>query len=148
MDTNPKSGINIKTLLVGCIVSLVLLVSGCQSKENQLFKENVIFERYEEHLKSGFANLTGDQLSFQEAVFEYDDDAIIFVDQYIDDDFIPYEHSDDLEIYLIHFEDYVSYLKLVSFKTFQQEFEVYAEKPFFAAIHDDRISALIERHVP
>ncbi|MNI41632.1 hypothetical protein D3C73_958900 [compost metagenome] len=85
---------------------------------------------------------------FQETVFEYDDKAIMYVKEYIDKDFIEYDISNELEIFLIEFEDYTTKYKKVDYAFFSENFNHFSSKPFYVEIIDNKLSAIIEIYVP
>ncbi|RCX21489.1 hypothetical protein DFP94_102242 [Fontibacillus phaseoli] len=145
-----------KMLVLICSIALVLsTVSGCGRSEETRADNNedtlIPFEDIEtkfENLKSGYLQIDQDKVSFQEVVFEYDDKAIIQVKEYIDQDFVEYDLSNELEIYLIEFDEFTTKYKNVDYEFFSTNFTEFSSKPFYVEIINSKLSAIVERYVP
>lgn len=92
------------------IVIGISIMSGCNKIEDtttdnnndtsMLYDVEVIMNKYQDG-KSGYIQITGDKVAFKEAIFDYDDKAIMFVKEYMDEDFIEYELSNSPEVFMM-----------------------------------------------
>ncbi|WP_410769447.1 hypothetical protein [Fontibacillus sp. BL9] len=143
-------------LVLICTIAIVLsTISGCGRSEESRADTNeetlVPFEDIEnkfENLKSGYLQIDHDKVFFQEVVFEYDDKAIMRVKEHIDKEFIEYNLSNELEIYVIEFDEFTTKYKKVDYEFFSNNFTSFSSKPFYVEIIDYKISAIIEKYVP
>lgn len=144
-----------KMTLFLCLALAWMLMSGCAASdegkpgtnEAGLFPMEEIEGKFSD-LRPGYLYMNQGEVSFQEAVFDYDDKAILYVKEYVDPDFVKYELGDDLEIYVIEFEDNITKYKKVDFDSFSQQFDPASTMPFYVKITDHQIQAIIEKYVP
>jgi hypothetical protein len=92
--------------------------------------------------------LTGKKIGFKEAVFDYDDKAILYVKEYVDQQFVEYEPSESLDIYVIEFEEFTTKYKKVDDAFFRKHFADYASKPFRVETAGTECLAIIDIYVP
>ncbi len=90
---------------LGVLISLFILLLGtaCESG-GQLFSQEEIEGKFPD-TRTGYVQLAGKKIGFQEAVFDYDDKAILYVKKYVDPQFVEYAPSKELEIYVIEFRN-------------------------------------------
>lgn len=136
-------------VLIGSLLIAISMISGCNKNDDisTLYDQKYIENKYQD-LKSGYLQITEDKVSFQEAIFDYDDKAIMYVKEYIDEDFNEYDLSDNPEIYIIEFEDFETKYKKVGYEFFTSHFKDYSSRPFYVEITDNKITAIIEIYVP
>lgn len=132
------------------IVEIIDLPDTIEDKSaTDLYDGEFIENKFKElDLKGGYLKVTDDQTSFQEVIFDYDDRPALFVKEYIDDDFVEYDISDGVEIFLIEFEDYTTKYKRVDFEYLFNNFIRYSSRPFYVEITNHKISLIIEKYVP
>lgn len=138
------------------IVIGITIMSGCNKIEetttdnnntSMLYDAEFIMNKYQDG-KSGYIQITGDKVAFKEAIFDYDDKAIMFVKEYMDEDFIEYDLSNAPEIFMIEFEDFTTKYKKVDYEFLSDNFKNYSSRPFYVEIIDNKISSIIEIYVP
>lgn len=117
------------------------------NKEDILYDAETIESKYQ-NSKTGYLQITDAGISFREAEFDYDDKAILYVKKYIDADFIKYDTSENIEIYLIDFDDYITKFKKVDFEFFRNNFNNYCSRPYHVEINNGKILAVIEMYIP
>lgn len=134
--------------LVGSLFLVISIISGCNHKDRSILYDQEYIESQYQNIKSGYIQVEEDKVSFQEAIFDSDDKAIMYVKEYKDKDFIKYDLSSPLDILLIEFEDFETKYKKVDYKYFTDHFKDYSSRPFYVEIADNKISAIIEIYVP
>lgn len=134
--------------LVGSLFLAISIISGCNQKDSSILYDQEYIESQYQNIKSGYIQVAGDKVSFQEAVFDSDDKAIMYVKEYKDKDFIEYDVSSPLDILLIEFEDFETKYKKVDYKYFVDHFKDYSTRHFYVEIDDNKVAAIIEIYVP
>lgn len=134
--------------LVGSLFLAISIISGCNQKDSSILYDQEYIESQYQNIKSGYIQVAGDKVSFQEAIFDSDDKAIMYVKEYKDKDFIEYDVSSPLDILLIEFEDFETKYKKVDYKYFADHFKDYSSRPFYVEIDDNKVAAIIEIYVP
>lgn len=134
--------------LVGSLFLVISIISGCNQKDSSILYNQEYIESQYDDLKSGYLQINEGKVSFQEAVFDSDDKAIMYVKEYKDKDFIEYNVSSPLDILLIEFEDFETKYKKVDYKYFADHFKDYSTRPFYVEIDDNEVAAIIEIYVP
>lgn len=132
-----------------------VLMSGCAgsdqgkpgANEGRLFSMDEVEGKFTD-LRPGYLLMDQGKVSFQEVVFDYDDKAILYVKEYIDPDFVEYELADDVEVYVIEFENNITKYKKVDYDSFSRQFDSSSLKPFYVKTTDHTIQAVIEKYVP
>jgi hypothetical protein len=133
---------------LGVLISLFILLLGsaCESG-GQLFSQEEIEGKFPD-TRTGYVQLAGKKIGFQEAVFNYDDKAILYVKKYVDPQFVEYAPSKELEIYVIEFEEFTTKYKKVDESFFREHFADYASKPFRVKTDGTECLAIVEIYVP